>query len=152
MKYISLFCWILAVSLMACNSPKTITGEVSYAGSKEPGTISLSVAGYGRTKKEAIENAERNAFYNLLFKGIPGSQYALPMVPGGADAQPKHKKYFDNLLEQKGYKLFMMSSDLQSDFQPIKRASENVMNLVKIDVTSLRRDLESNQIIRKLGY
>lgn len=146
---------LLAACLLfaaACSAPKTITGEVNFVASPEPGTLHLSAAGYGRTKKEAIENSERNAFYNLLFKGIPGSQYSLPMVPNAADAQKTHQKYFTQFLDGGGYKRFMMGSDLQTGFEPIRRASENVKNLVKIDVTSLRRELEASQIIRKLGY
>jgi hypothetical protein len=143
---------LVLLTLAACSSPKTITGEVNFVASPEVGTLQLSAAGYGRTKKEAIENAERNAFYNLLFKGIPGSQYNLPLVPEPATAQKTHKKYFNQLLEEGRYKQFMMGSDLQTGFAPIRRGSENAKNLVKIDVTGLRRDLESNQIIRKFGY
>jgi hypothetical protein len=152
MKPIIFIKTFLFLVLLACNSPKTFTGEVNYVGSKEPGTLLLNAAGYGRTKKEAIENAERNAFTNLIFKGIPGSQYSLPLVPQGDEAKQKYMPYFKALLEQEGYKKFMMSSDLQTGFAPIKRGSENAVNLVKIDVTSLRRDLESNNIIRKFGY
>lgn len=137
---------------LACSSPKTITGEVNYAGNSEPGTLLLNTAGYGRTKKEAIINAEKNAIYNVLFKGIPGTQYALPLVADGESVLKKQKKYFDLLLDGEGYKRFMMLSDQQTGFVPMTSGSENIQNRVKIDVTSLRRDLETNQIIRKFGY
>lgn len=146
-----LFLALIAV-ILACNSPKTLTGEVNYLGSPENGTIEVNAAGYGRTKKEAISNSERNAFYNLLFKGIPGSQYALPMVTDAENVKKQHPKYFTQLLDEGGYKRFMMRSDLQTGFAPIQRGSENAVNRIKIDVTGLRRDLESNQIIRKFGY
>lgn len=152
MKVQYLLAAVVLSALMACNSSKIVTGEVNYIGSQEPGTIQVSAAGYGATKKAAIENAERNAFYNLLFKGIPGSQYNLPMVPDGDKAQAKHKRYFTELLDEAGYKRFMMHSEPNSAFRPQVRSGENVQNYLKIDVTSLRRDLESHQIIRKFGY
>lgn len=152
MKSVSIILIFSILTIFSCSSPKTITGEVNYLGSKETGTIDVNAAGYGRTKKEATENAERNAFHNLLFKGIPGSQYALPLVPDGENAQKLHKKYFNDLLTQDGYKRFMMTSSLQSGFKPISKGQENVTNQIRIDVTSLRRDLESNHIIRKFGY
>lgn len=139
-----------ACLLTACNSPKTMTGEVNFAAASEPGTLLVHAAGYGSTQQEALINAEQNAFNNLIFKGIPGSQYRLPMVGNDAGIRKTHEKYFQNLIDQKGYKAFMMSSEPGS-FKA-RKGAKNLLATVKINVDALRRDMEQQNVLRKLGY
>lgn len=142
---------VLLLGVAACNSNKTITGEVNFLNATEPGTLYVSAGGYGLTRPEAIANAERNAFNCLIFRGVPGSQYRLPLVSDERAARKAHGRYFEQLLEGDGYRSFLMSSEIRSDFQA-RLHRNNLTAAVKINVDALRRDMENQNVIRKLGY
>lgn len=141
----------LALLLPSCNSSKISTGEVNYISSSEKGTIMVSAAGYGKSKPDAINNAETSAFKNLIFRGIPGSQYQLPIVPNEAEARKQHNTYFENLLANGKYKSFMMLSEELSAFSPANKNQKNILMKVKINVDALRRDMEQQGVVRKFG-
>jgi hypothetical protein len=135
----------------ACNSSKVLTGEVNYLNTTEPGTLLVSAAGYGSTKAEAVANAQSNAFNNLIFRGIPGSQYHLPMVQNEDVARKEHGNYFVSLLEQGGYKPFMMLSEELGGFSPNGKSKKSISVKVKMNVDALRRDMEQKGVVRKFG-
>lgn len=56
------------------------------------GTVLMKVYAYDKTADRAIERAKMNAVQAVLFKGVPGSNVARPLVKDGMDA---HKEYFD---------------------------------------------------------
>ncbi|MBK8565783.1 MAG: hypothetical protein IPN76_21185 [Saprospiraceae bacterium] len=146
--YLSFF---LYFGFLSCNSSKVITGEVNYLNATEAGTLLVSAAGYGQSKPDAIANAQTNAFNNLIFRGIPGSQYQLPMVQDESKARKEHGKYFSNLLEQGGYKPFMMLSEEQTGYSVSRKGQKNITVMVKINVDALRRDMEQKGVVRKFG-
>jgi hypothetical protein len=137
--------------LTSCNSSRINTGEVNYLAPSEKGTILVSAAGYGTSKPDAIGNAESNAFNNLIFRGIPGSQHQLPMVQNEGEVRKQHSTYFSNLLDSGGYKTFMMTSEEQSGFVAARKNQKNILIKVKINVDALRRDMEQQGVIRKFG-
>ncbi len=151
MKLPDFFTLICLALLASCNSSKMSTGEVNYLSSSEQGTLLVSAAGYGASKAAAIANAEAAAFKNLIFRGIPGSQYHLPMVPDEASARKHHGSYFTKLLDGSGYKSFLMLSEEMSAFSPARKNQKNILMKVKINVDALRRDMEQNGVVRKFG-
>ena len=58
----------------------------------------------------AINDAERQAFETILFKGIPGSTQKNALIENQGKAREDHKSYFENFFDQNGYKSFVMSS------------------------------------------
>ncbi len=149
-KAMKLIYFLATCLLFACVSPKK-TGESLYAGSSESGTILLKSSGYGILKGSAIQNAEINAFNNLIFRGIPGSQYSLPMIENEQQAKSEHKDYFNNLYEQKRYKSFLLSTASESDLNINLSSQKTITIETKINVNALRRDMEQNGVIRKFG-
>jgi hypothetical protein len=124
---------------------------VNFLNKEEQGTITLKSTGYGKNQKQAVEDAQLNAFKVLLFKGVPGSELNLPMVENENEARSRHDEYFNKLLDQGNYKSFMMSSTESSNL--IKMRGTKKINVdVKINYNSLRKNLEQNQVIRKFGY
>ncbi|MEK7253209.1 MAG: hypothetical protein AAB316_00560 [Bacteroidota bacterium] len=142
-------CFFFFLLFSQCNSSKTLTGEVNYLTDSELGTVLVSAAGYGASKSQAVSNAETNAFNTLIFNGIPGSQYRLPMVE--ASEKGKHKTYFYRLLDEQGYKSFLMLSEPQTAFSGGRKNQKNILVKVKINVDGLRRDMEQAQVVRKFG-
>lgn len=150
MKQTLLITLLMALTV-ACNSSKTMTGEVNYSGVSEPGTLLVSASGYGVTRFAAVSNAERNAFNNLIFHGIPGSQHHLPMIRDEKTALQENNTYFQQLLDNQGYKSFLMTSDAQSVFDPSRHNGQNIKVKIKINVDALRRDMEQKGVLRKFG-
>lgn len=127
-------------------------GQISFLSQDEEGTIVIRTNGFGNKTNDASANAQKSAFYNLIFKGIPGSSVAkLPMVPDENDAYQKHADYFKNLFDNGNYNTFMMYSNIVSEPNVSKKQTSVTID-VKINYNSLRKDLEQNSIIRKFGY
>lgn len=144
------FFFLVVLLFTACNSARTISGEVNFIAAPEPGTVLVSAGGYGPTKPQSISNAEANAFSTLIFKGLPGSQQQLPMLPDESASRKKHSEYFDQFFKG-GYKPFMMLSESQSAYAAGRRGRNNITQRVKINVDALRREFEQRGITRKFG-
>jgi hypothetical protein len=72
---------IIPLSPFAQDYDKTGTAEhVSYEGSSEPGTITVTSTAFAKKGSEARIKALTNTFRVLLFTGLPGSQYDRPML------------------------------------------------------------------------
>lgn len=127
------------------------SAEVNFLYKEAQGTIAVKSTGYGKNQKEAVEDAQRNAFRVLLFKGIPGTELNIPLVANETEARSKHPEYFKNLLDGAGYRSFTMLSNESSVLT--KAYGVKKINVdIKINYNSLRKDLEQNQVIRKFGY
>jgi len=127
-------------------------GQISFLRQDEQGTIVIRTNGFGKNINDASINAQKSAFYNLIFKGIPGSSIAnVPMVSDEYDAYQKNENYFNNLFDNGHYNTFMMYSNMASE--PNESKGEASVSIdVKINYNSLRNDLEQNSVIRKFGY
>ena len=127
-----------------------LTGEVNSAGDSEPGTVMLNVACYGRGKA-ALQAAQRMAFETLLFRGIPGSTQSQPLVENESHAKQLNAPYFQELLDQQRFRQFLMQVTPISSSARVAGQKRRIF-LMKINVQALRRDLEQNEVIRKLGF
>lgn len=101
--------------------------------------------------KNAVEEAQKLAFETILFRGIPNSQYNLPLIENRNTAFENHQKYFDNFFKEGYYKTFIISSNNLDMYKDVKKNKILVLN-TKINYHALRRDLEQNGVIRKFGY
>jgi hypothetical protein len=152
MKYFILISIVLG--LHNC-SPKTkslnLGSEVNFLYKESQGSIAVKSVGFGNNQETAEVNAEQNAFYVVLFRGIPGTEQNIPLVENEQESKSKHVKYFENFFEKGYYKTFMMSSIISSKLSKSNSGKTITLN-VKININSLRKDLEQNQIIRKFGF
>lgn len=120
---------------------------------EQDGTVTIRSTGSGSNKSEAVSAAELHAIEQLLFRGIPGSQQAVPLVSiDESEAKSRHKDYFDVLLEAGRHKSFILTSVPVSDFVRHNRTKRNITVDVHINLPALRRDLEKQGVIRKFGY
>lgn len=120
---------------------------------EQDGTVTIRSTGYGKSKGEAISSAEQNAIEQLLFRGMPESQQASPLVSiDEASVKSHNKRYFDELLTEGRHKTFILSSVPVSNFIKHDQAKRNITVDVRINLPALRSDLEAHGIIRKFGY
>jgi hypothetical protein len=151
----SLVIIICILGLQAC-SPKIhqqqpYSAQVSFINKEENGAVTVNSKGYGKNENAAITDAQENAFNIVLFKGIPGSELSVPLVVNENEAKSKNKEYFNKFFGNGGYQNFLMSSILTE--APSKDKSGVFCSVdLKINIKSLRIDLEQNNIIRKFGF
>lgn len=143
---------LLVAMLYGCATrPNPYTSEVNFVRRDEEGTLVLKSLGLGSTKLEAVQMAETAALKVLLFKGLPGSELANPLVENEAEAQNGNRRYFSILIDHGRYKTFIMNSTPYFDDYVLGKNWRVNVN-IKWNISSLRKDLEQNGIIRKFGY
>jgi hypothetical protein len=93
-------CFGLAVLLGGCGSRKEIAGNYTYKteclGSELDGSITVKAWGNGRNSSDALEQAKKNAVYDVLFNGIREGKSQcrqMPVLPAG-NAKIKNEDYF----------------------------------------------------------
>lgn len=154
MKYTIAFSAVLIALLNACSSsqPAVVRHEVSKADvsvETEPGTVWVKASGYGKDESSAVHDAQMAAVKQLLFQGIPGTAWNLPMVPNESISKRDHAVFYREFLEQKGYRDFIMSSSST----PLTKVegTKRLDSTIKLNVQAMRMHLEKNNIIRKFG-
>ncbi len=146
--------FLLAIILFAfaCGSIKPIpfsrTGAVECV-AKDRTTITLQSRSVAHTAELATEYAIRNAFENLLFKGIPNSNQERALIPDESSFLTNHSKLYNRLMKQKEYQLFIIDSISESNTKQ-KDGYQSQVSL-KVDLHALRAFLEKNGAIRKFG-
>ncbi|MDR0413042.1 MAG: hypothetical protein LBH61_04490 [Dysgonamonadaceae bacterium] len=147
--------FVVGVSvLMLANSCRTIypSAEVNYLSGDEQ-TVTVRAVGIGNGEEKAIINAEQKVFDVLFFRGLPESKQKLPMTGNNENEEKaKHKNYFDNFYDGKRHKTFVMSSIPVSKSTLIKGGQKQIAVDVKVNLSALRRDLETFGVIRKFGF
>lgn len=153
MKPNILICFTILIGIYSC-SHKTIptTANVNYISSSD-GTLTMHTIGVGKNMKAAIFNAEKNVFEVLLFRGLPNTAQKLAIL-GYNDFEIKqnNQAYFQKLYEESRYKTFLMYTNPISNLIKIGGGNYSITAEVQINLLSLKKDLEENNVLRKFGY
>lgn len=113
---------------------------------KMDGNFIFMAWGSGSTKKEAIDQAKRNAINDILFKGINKSNCNVRPLILEVQAKDKYRNYVANLF-RKDYLNYIFVE--KSPKSKKKSRSQTVYGVkVKIDVEGLRNKLKSDNIIK----
>lgn len=139
--------------LVSCAKKITVplTAEVNIVNEDKHKTIELRSVGFGKNIEEAIFDSEKKAFEILFFRGIPNTHIENPLIgPNENEILSKHQNYFKSFFSDR-YKSFIMSIYESSPSQKNKGVT-SVVNDIKINTMALKKDLETNNIIRKFGF
>jgi hypothetical protein len=118
-NYLAAVCLGLTVLLgSGCNPQRKIAGNYSFKiecmGSELDGSVTVKAWGNGRNYSDALEQAKKNAVYDIMFKGITeghSSCSRIPLVPAG-NARITHESYFNNFFRDDGeFKKFVTLQD-----------------------------------------
>jgi hypothetical protein len=167
---------MIALAFGACKPTAQLSNdyEVRAMGQGKQGTTLVKVYSYGETVEDAVERAKMDALHALLFKGIPGSNNAKPMITDPMVEQEGNdyfRRFFgiDTWIFRKNaksnrkmaytqssapYKLFVQQS---SDGSVSSRDTQKVPGGYKVGVVvslnhqQLRRKLEQDGMVRKFG-
>ena len=119
--------------------------EVTYEGENN-GVLMLSVSEFNVKKNVAVDNAIKDAFYQILFRGIPGSrEYQRPLLGTDEKVMNANIEYFDNMINGGRIYTFVNYSALC-----YYKRKEAVVK-VSLNVHALQADLEKNNLYRRFG-
>ncbi len=143
---------IFVISFLSCTSNKSFynIAEVNHA-STNGGVITLKVLGSGNDQIYAQDEAEKKAIYTIFFRGVPNSEQKTAMIgTNEAKILEDNKDYFNKFFTEKRYKSFIVSSMLSSELS--NDDGETINFDIKVNLISLKNDLEEFNVIRKFGY
>ena len=133
------------VFLWLCFSPLlSWAQEIMYEGESE-GIMMLSVSEFKIKKKDAIPQAIKDAYFQLLFRGIPGSKEYKRALLGTDEMMNTHRQYYDNMIN--GGRLYTFVTYSYLNYYKKKEA---IVKL-SLNVQALVADLEQNNLYRRFG-
>ena len=119
--------------------------EVMYEGEYD-GVLMLSVSEFNIKKKDAIDQAIKDAYFQILFRGIPGStENRRALLGTDENVMNANRQYYDSMIN-KG-RLYTFVSYCALSYYKKKEA---VVKL-SINTRALIDDLERNNLYRRLG-
>jgi hypothetical protein len=159
--YIALF--LITIKSVAQNNKESYNNtrnwryEVEGIGEGKEGTYLVKIWSYSKKPRVAIEQAKKNAIHAIIFQGYIGNNRisSQPPICSNLEAQKLHEAFFNSFFSDKGsyMKYISISSDgVVSDGDRIKIGKEYKIGIiVSIRKDLLRKDLESNGIIKSFG-
>ena len=115
-------------------------------------SVTMRVIGYGKNVKTASVDAENNAIKTLLFAGAQDTSYRLPFISDNKETiETNNKTFFDNLYKN-DYKNFIESSVIVTAFGKDAQKRKCITMDICVRAEQLRKYLENNGIIRKIGF
>lgn len=143
--------FFLALGMMPGKmSAQTSAYQLTQSESVSSSIVRLTLKIYCTKKKIIDAEAQYAAIRIALFDGCPNTPFNKPLLEDGeATSFQQHPEYFDNLYN---YRLpdFISACIATSDF---KKGDKNKATIYEVDVKvlQLRKDLEKNNIRRKMG-
>ncbi len=148
MKNIYLLVVFASLILVGCKTATSTASFVSYEteclGVEQDGSQTLRAWGEGRNKADAVEQANKNAVRDVIFKGIRAGKADCNMRPlvTEVNAQEKYEDYFNRFFMDNGeYRKYVSSEDEKN------HSKESQKNLVGakygVTVRVLRAELKA---------
>jgi hypothetical protein len=142
-----LFCLCVACSGYAQNKGFE---NIQYIEQPSTGVLRLQVTGYGKNARDCIEDAQKNAFRVILYRGIPESAASTPLIPGDITGDHMDQKV-STFFNDAAYKRFITRIEQFSKPQRTKMGKKVLMDM-DIDFYALRSYFEQIGVTRKFGY
>lgn len=158
MKWKYLIALIASVTLASCGITQTTASyyeqKPQILRTERDGTYVIRSTGRGRTAVEAMEEARKNAVYEIVFNGIISTSATItsikPVVKE-VNAREKHADYFNAFFADGGkYKDFISTKARRTGSSDFTRNSSLVQcrTDISVDVAALRLQLQKDNIIK----
>ncbi|MEY3053016.1 MAG: hypothetical protein RLY31_2801 [Bacteroidota bacterium] len=145
-------CATAVLILAACHPSAIDMTSVQFDREDAAGTLTVMASGTGRNGRQAVDAACVNAFRALLYDGIPGSQYHLPLINRAFGPTSGRHPYLERFDTPAGCKPFLTSSErIRRAVRPPGAKGAYALVRLRIHVAALRRELEHQQVIRSFG-
>lgn len=114
------------------------------------GMIWVQATGFGKKEVIAQLDAEKAALEEVLFRGIAGTQFSMPLVPNESASRAEHADFYTRFLDQQGFRAFVSKTQAVQGLTKFKGGKKLETRLL-VDMNGLRKHLEDNNVIRKFG-
>ena len=107
MKKYFIVALLLSLTCGVCHAQRQNSGvkefEAECLGVEGDGSQTIRAYGFGKDEDDAVEQAEKNAVYDVIFKGITkGSGCNMKPLLTEVNAREKYEDYFDNFFKDDG--------------------------------------------------
>lgn len=112
--------------------------------------VRLKLLVYSKSKKTIDAEAQCAAIKVVLFDGCPNTPYAKALVEDGeVTSFQKYPQYFERLYNER----FVDFLSFYKATSPFKKGDKNkgTAYIVEVKALKLRKDLEKNEITKRLG-
>jgi hypothetical protein len=157
--YLIFSCSLLFSFASAQSNKKSMASFMEYSteciGTDMSGTQIVKAYAKGLDKKEVLEQAKKNAIYDVIFKGITLGKQNCNLKPLILDPNLKdqNESYFNQFFAENGmYKKFInqKNSKVEEIFKPKDKKLDKVFAITAIiDVPSLKKELTNKGFIQK---
>lgn len=162
-KYLFMLLFSAVILAVGCKSKAPATQSASlkknpYSTSEllnhdTQGIITLrGVSDEMSSRPEAVEGAHKKAIQHLFYMGFPGTDLKNPIIRKGQSIESEHKAFFDEFWKT-GYKQYITNNE--DSFYACESSSARCVMAVstfKLNYNILRRDLERNKVLNKIGF
>jgi hypothetical protein len=164
MKRIKFTVMLAACSLMiiitGCRSQQQVSSsyantsfESSMINVPGDGTVTIRAWGSGADKAKAIEQAKKNAVYDVIFKDFAnGNSYEYKALVTEVNARERYQTYFDRFFSDGGEYLYFVKESSNQDKSRINSKSdsrENFSVVVDVNRNALRQQLVADGVLAK---
>lgn len=127
--------------------------ETTCLGVEEDGSQTVRAWGLGRNKRDAVDQAKKNAVRDVIFSGIRSGADGCNMRPllNEVNARERHEDYFNKFFKDGGeYKKYVSDADEKRHSKDKKVNSINVRYGVTLRVmrTQLKEHLQKDGLIK----
>lgn len=128
------------------DSQVTLVSEQSTAN-----ILVMRVIGSASSQNNAEEDAAKDCFRTIFFRGVPQSIYSIPLIgTQEANIVNSNEAYFKTFFESKRYLSFLVSRNCGAIVKNNKR--KEVTCLIGVNVGLLKEDLKNNKLVTDYGF
>lgn len=161
-KYVVLVCTLCLSTLLfsSCGTKKTSLGaffsfETEFLGAEYDGSLTLRAWGEGNSKKDAVEQAKKQAVRDVIFKGITRgvSDYHMRPLITESNAVEKYQDYFNRFFSDGGdYLRYVNMKDEKSNSKQVMENHQVYKYGITVRVLSseLKKRLQDDGIIKTI--
>lgn len=162
LKFSTLAAIIVVLSVLCSCSSNRTTSVVSAAAYTSPetvivntehdGTVTLRVWGKGSNKADAIEQAKKNAVYDVIFKNLRGaSGNTSKALVTEVNARERYANYFDPFFADGGEYLKFVKEEKANDASRLESKGSSIYNygiLATVNRSAIRDQLVRDGVLR----
>jgi len=144
---------ILFLALAMLLSAGAFAQETECIGKEMDGSLTLRVFGNGRNRTDALEQAKKQAVYDVLFRGVTkgNTDYNMRPIMTEVNARQRYQDYFDIFFMDRGeYLKYVSMEDKRAGSTRVTKRSYRDVSVsvtVRVLVPQLRARLKADGVL-----
>lgn len=141
---------LLTVAFVSCKTSQVGTGQVKTIRQGTPGTVTLSVIGYGNTRQDAEADAFKVGISTICYRGL--SDFAPLNKPWFDNSSTENSGYWTSFYYDKKYLPFVLSQEPSVNYKQAKGsklAPAAATKVFTLNYEALHRKLVEDGMVRR---